>query len=70
MWVFPPYVQSSGGYFIKFLIAGFSTQNIWTQLDLRFCENERSKRFKINEKQVNWIKIKEKIHTKLLKFVK
>ncbi len=27
----------------------------WTQSDLRFYENEGSKRFKITEKGVNWI---------------
>ncbi len=26
----------------------------WTQLDLRFCKNEGSKRFKNNENGVNW----------------
>ncbi len=40
----------------------------WTQLDLMFCENEGSNRFKIHEK-VGSIesKIKEKIDTKYLK---
>ncbi len=27
----------------------------WTQSDIRFCENEGSNRFKINEKAVIWI---------------
>ncbi len=40
------------GYFIKFSVPGFSTpKKNWTQSDLRFCENEGSKRFKINEKR-------------------
>ncbi len=30
---------------------GSACQKILTQLDLRFCENEGSKRFKINEKK-------------------
>ncbi len=35
---------------------GQHVKNNWTQLDPSFCENEGSKRFKINEKKgVNWI---------------
>ncbi len=30
-------------------------EDIWTQSDLRFCENDGSNRLKINEKGVNWI---------------
>ncbi len=43
----------------------------WTQSDLKFCENEGSKRFKINETRGSiGSKIKEKIDTKCLKSVK
>ncbi len=54
------------GYFFKFSVFGFSTrEKNLTQSDLRFCENEASKRFKINEKGVqldrklreNWYKM-------------
>ncbi len=30
-------------------------EKTWTQLDIRFCENEGSNRFKINEKGDIWI---------------
>ncbi len=44
-------VLGEGGYFIKYSVAGFSIQKR-TYLDLGFCENEGSKRFKITEKGV------------------
>ncbi len=34
---------------------GSGQEKKWTQSDLRFCENEGPKRFKINKKGVNWI---------------
>ncbi len=34
----------------NFQYPGSGHVQVWTQLDLRFCENEVSKRFKINEK--------------------
>ncbi len=56
-----------GWYFIKFSLARFSMQQQnWTQSDLRFCENEGSKRFKINEKEAQLAKD----FTKCLKSVK
>ncbi len=41
-----------------------------TQSDLRFCENEGSKTFKINKNGLIGSKIKEKIYTKYIKSVK
>ncbi len=38
-----------------------------TQSDLRFCEYERSKRSKINEKGVNWIENQGENLYKMLK---
>ncbi len=52
-----------------FLVAGFSIRiTSWTQSDLRFCENESSKRSTMT-KEVKWIENKEKIDTKCLKSV-
>ncbi len=43
----------------------------WTQSDLRFCQNDGSKRSKIHKKGGSiGSKIKEKIDTKCLKTVK
>ncbi len=39
----------------------------WTQSNLRFCENEGSKRSKINEKGVIWIESKGENWYKMLK---
>ncbi len=39
----------------------------FTESDLRFCENEGSKRSNINEKEVNWIENQEKNRYKVLK---
>ncbi len=63
--------EEGGGYFIKFLVAGFSMRKELTQLDRRSCENEGLKRFKINLKSGQLdLKIEEKIGTKCLKSVK
>ncbi len=41
-----------GGVLQQMSVVGFCTQKInWTQSDLRFCENEGSKRSKINDKE-------------------
>ncbi len=51
---FVPPVQrcalGGGGAFFKIFFTRVQPQKKITQLDLRFCENEESKRFKINEK--------------------
>ncbi len=60
-----------GGYFIKFSVPGYSTRKIkWTQSDLSFRKNERSKKLKLMEKGVNWLENEGKIYTKCLKSVK
>ncbi len=56
-----------GGYFTKCSVTGFNTKTNWTQSDLRFGENEGSKRSKINEKRINWF---EKQGENCLKSVK
>ncbi len=56
-------------FFTKFLGARFRKQYKWAQSDLRFCKNEESKRFKINEKGVNWIEIHGENLYKILKNV-
>ncbi len=60
----------TGGGFVKSLVAGFSLQKNWTLLDLRFCENEGSKRFRINEKGSIGSTITEKTDTECLKSIK
>ncbi len=49
-------ILQGGGFFTKCSVAGLSTQKKWTKWDLRFCENEGSIRFKINEivGQLDW----------------
>ncbi len=48
---------SWGGIYTSsnFRFPGSACEKNWTQSDLKFCENEGSKRFKINEIGVNWI---------------
>ncbi len=39
-----------GGISSNFRYLGSARKKTWTQSDIRFCENEGSNRFKINEK--------------------
>ncbi len=50
------HTRGGGGTSSNFRSTSSARQKNWTQSDLRFCENEGSKRFKINEKGINWIK--------------
>ncbi len=62
----PPHTPRGVGGGVLHQIFGTRVQHAiknWTQLDLMFCENEWSKRFKINEKggQLD-LKLKENLY--------
>ncbi len=61
MWfVTEPRVGWGGGAFYQhFGRGGLACSETWNQLDLRFCQNRESKRFKNNEKGVRLVRLVE-----------
>ncbi len=72
-WVYTPYVWCPLLQGVSHIIFGSRVQHEkkkWTQLDLRFWENEGSKDLKSMKRRSIGLKIKEKIDTKCLKSLK